>query len=334
VKICFFVRLKDPALFELVTFYRVDIELLRSLGHEVVCVHRLRDLLITSCDLYFVWWFGFGFFPVVMGRILGKSSLLTGAVHTADGGGLDDWPWRKRILMKCAMRWADCTLFISSADRQRLGQFRPRRSGVVYCALDRENYIKTGNPKREIVASVTHLTKENVKRKMLLESLDVFAEFVKTHPIYQFHICGSFGDGVEEVRERCRTLGIESNVTLRGRVTEVEKMELLREASIYLQPSLCEGFGVAILEAQASGTPVVTNRESCIDEICGNSVVYGSNIVEMSAAMGRLVSEVDYYSEMRRRGLINVQQYSVEARRRAINELIIELIGHYEFEGR
>lgn len=326
MKVCFFAKVRDKALFDVVEFYKVDIAALRKLGHDVVCVNTFKELVSIRCDLYFVWWFGYGFFPAILAKLRGRPTILTGAVHTTSCGGLADWPWHKRLLMKMAMNLADRTLFISKTDFAKLGSFRPSNPEIAYCAVDVATYTPDNTKvKQDVIVTITHLTKENVARKLLLESITSFALFAQKHPTYQYQICGSFGDAVDDVRAKIRECDVEDKVILRGRITDEEKVVVLRSARAYLQPSTCEGFGLAILEAKACGTPVVTTSEPCILEINGDSVVYGQSEVEWAEGLSRLADDAVFFDEMRHRGFENIGRYTSVARREALHKVVESL---------
>ncbi len=326
MKICFYARVRDKALFDVVEFYKVDIEALRQLGHEVVCVNSFKELVSIRCDLYCIWWFGYGVFPAMLAKLRRKPAILTGAVHTNDCGGLVDWPLHKRLVMMLAMKLADRNLFISKTDFAKLGNFRPSNPEIAYCAVDLATYTPDNAlPKQDVIVTITHLTKENVARKMLLESIEAFAHFSRQHPTYMYQICGSFGDAVDDVRVKIRECDVENKVTLRGRISDEEKIAVLRSARAYLQPSTCEGFGLAILEAEACGTPVVTSAEPCIVEINRDSVVYGASTREWAAGLSRLADDAEFYEEMRRRGFANAGKYSAAARRDVLRKTIESL---------
>ncbi|PJA24545.1 MAG: hypothetical protein COX57_07915 [Alphaproteobacteria bacterium CG_4_10_14_0_2_um_filter_63_37] len=326
MKICFFARVRDKALFEVVEFYKVDIDALRALGHEVVCVNTFGELLRTRCDLYYIWWFGYGVFPTLLAKLKGRPAVMTGAVHTTNCGSLADWPFHKRILMELAMKLADRNLFISNTDFKKLGSFEAPGPEIAYCAVDTKVYSPDAEvPKTDTVVTITHLTKENVARKLLLESIEAFALFSKSHPTYTYQICGSFGDAVEDVRQRSRECGVEDKVVLHGRVSHQDKIAFLRAAKAYLQPSTCEGFGLAILEAKGCGTPVVTSPEPCILEINGDSVIYGQTQQEWAEGLARLADDPSYFEAMRRTGLERLERFTVEARRRQLQRILASL---------
>jgi glycosyltransferase involved in cell wall biosynthesis len=56
-------------------------------------------------------------------------------------------------------------------------------------------------------------------------------------------------------------------VELTGTVTDAHLAELYREASLFLFPSRCEGFGLPALEAARLGTPVLAARATALEEL-------------------------------------------------------------------
>jgi alpha-1,3-rhamnosyl/mannosyltransferase len=61
---------------------------------------------------------------------------------------------------------------------------------------------------------------------------------------------------------------------LRGYVTQEELVELYRGAACLVMPSRYEGFGLPVLEAMASGTPVVAAPDAALREVAGEAAVF------------------------------------------------------------
>jgi glycosyltransferase involved in cell wall biosynthesis len=325
MRFAFYVRLADPALLNTVGFYRDDLRALAELGVEVRPVTRVRDLLALQADAMYAWWFGFGVFAMLWARLRGKPAILIGTVHSPDGRDLAAWPWPKRVLMKLALRLATRTVFISEADFRRLGGARASNPTVIHCAVDLESHRPSDAPRQPIVVTISHLFRENVERKMVLESLQAFAHFHRSHPQYRMHLVGSHGDALPAIREAIASLGIAEAVELPGRVSFEHKLHLLQTATAYLQPSRCEGFGLAILEAEACGCPVVTNREPCIVEVSGDAASYGDTPQQLADALARLADDEAHWRQMRERSLANARRYSYEARRDHLRDLLASL---------
>jgi glycosyltransferase involved in cell wall biosynthesis len=321
----FFVRIGDAALLDVLEFYRNDQRCLRELGYEVVAITRVRQLLRVTPDFYFAWWFGFGFFAALSARLRGRPCILIGNVHTQDGRGIDGWPWPKRVLMKAALRLATTTIFTSRTELARLGGTHANDPRVIHHAVDLTSHRPGSGARRPLVVAISHLTRTNVARKMVLESLEAFALFRQTHPDFRMVLAGEHGDAIDVVRAKIAALGLGDAVELPGRISFERKLELLQTATAYLQPSRCEGFGLAILEAEACGCPVVTNREPCIVEVSGDAVLYGEAPAELAAQLARLAEDETLWRQMRQRGLANARRYSYEARREKLRELLASI---------
>lgn len=66
---------------------------------------------------------------------------------------------------------------------------------------------------------------------------------------------------------------LENNVIFTGYVPDDELPVLYKNAICFLYPSFYEGFGIPIIEAMASGCPVITSNTSSLKEIAGNAAV-------------------------------------------------------------
>jgi glycosyltransferase involved in cell wall biosynthesis len=80
------------------------------------------------------------------------------------------------------------------------------------------------------------------------------------------------GDG-EAARAAAKRRGLEDRVEFRGHVPAEELAALYRGAACLVFPSRDEGFGLPLLEAMASGTPVVTTRAGALPEIAGDAAI-------------------------------------------------------------
>jgi glycosyltransferase involved in cell wall biosynthesis len=111
-----------------------------------------------------------------------------------------------------------------------------------------------------------------------------------------------------ELARRLRARGAD----VRGWVEKPELAQLYRRAGALILPSRHEGFGVPVLEAMASGTPVVLSDDEALREVAGEAGVYG----ELADAVRRALAERERYA---RAGLERAAQFTWEesARRTA-----------------
>ena len=80
----------------------------------------------------------------------------------------------------------------------------------------------------------------------------------------------SYGDSL---RSLAADLGIASDVVFVGKVPLEETVSFYRAADLFVYPSLNETFGLPILEAMASGCPVVTSSTTAMPETAGGAAV-------------------------------------------------------------
>ncbi|NTV31274.1 glycosyltransferase family 4 protein [candidate division WWE3 bacterium] len=97
-----------------------------------------------------------------------------------------------------------------------------------------------------------------------------------------------------------------------GYLSDQELQVLYRHASIYVFPSLKEGFGIPILEAQAYGLPVVSSNKSCLPEIGGDSVIYVNpeNPAELKTAITKLLDDASLRDSLVKKGYENIKRFS------------------------
>jgi alpha-1,3-rhamnosyl/mannosyltransferase len=104
----------------------------------------------------------------------------------------------------------------------------------------------------------------------------------------------------------------EEGADVRGVVPQTELARLYRGAAALVLPSRFEGFGLPVLEAMASGTPVVCSADEALREVAGEAGIYG-DLVE---GIRRAVAERPRFA---RAGLERARAFSwAEAARRTV----------------
>jgi glycosyltransferase involved in cell wall biosynthesis len=86
-------------------------------------------------------------------------------------------------------------------------------------------------------------------------------------------IVGDEKRGGDEVRSAVRRLGLEGRVQFIGYVEHEILASLYRGAACLVFPSRYEGFGLPVLEAMASGTPVVATTAGAVPEVAGDAAI-------------------------------------------------------------
>jgi glycosyltransferase involved in cell wall biosynthesis len=99
-------------------------------------------------------------------------------------------------------------------------------------------------------------------------------------------LVGKQGYGYEKVQLGIQNSEYTNDIEELGYVTEACKQQLLRGASVFVFPSLYEGFGLPVLEAQAVQLPVVTSKTSSLPEVGGDGAIYVDPLSSESIAEG------------------------------------------------
>jgi glycosyltransferase involved in cell wall biosynthesis len=99
-----------------------------------------------------------------------------------------------------------------------------------------------------------------------------------------------------------RSLGAE----VRGYVDHEELPRLYREAEALVVPSRYEGFGLPVLEAMASGTPVVAAPDPALVEVAGDAAVFA----DQGDLSGAILHALDRRADLRAAGLVRAAQFS------------------------
>lgn len=139
-------------------------------------------------------------------------------------------------------------------------------------------------------------------RKGLPLLVEAFAALRQRHSELRLVLAGASGDDSDAVSAAIGRLAEPSAVVRLGTVDEPAKAWLLRKAEALAYPSIDEGFGFPILEAQAAGTPVVAMSVGSIPEIAGEAAVLVDDPTRSTTVFADALDDV--LTGARRLGLI------------------------------
>jgi len=113
------------------------------------------------------------------------------------------------------------------------------------------------------------------ERKNIIRIIEAFEILKEKYQIpHTLVLVGKPGYGYAKIKQKVVKSRQKDEIQERGYVNEEEKWELLRNADVFLFPSLYEGFGIPVLEAQSVGIPVITSNVSSLPEVGGAGAVY------------------------------------------------------------
>ena len=215
------------------------------------------------------------------------------------------------LMQKCQLQTATKIIAVSNATKQDLIRkiglpqskievvyegyregLKPLKSDLLISSLkgfniEKDSYflfVGTVQPRKNIerlIRAFNRYTPENVTsngQDLRIKNKELRAKnhnslFInpKSSPILV--IAGSKGWLSDEIFALPKNLGIEDRVKFLGFVPDEDLPALYSGAKAFLFPSLFEGFGLPILEAQACGCPVITSNVSSMKEIAGDGAI-------------------------------------------------------------
>jgi glycosyltransferase involved in cell wall biosynthesis len=121
-----------------------------------------------------------------------------------------------------------------------------------------------------------------------------------------------YAAGRDALQEAILEEGLSNDTTFLERIMDDDLARFYSAASVYVQPSVWEGFGLPVLEAMACGTPVVASRAAALPEVGGDAVtlVDPLNAEELATAIDRLISDRALHAEHRARGVSQAMRFS------------------------
>jgi len=118
----------------------------------------------------------------------------------------------------------------------------------------------------------------------------------------------------EEIFRLIEENGLSERIIRLGFISDEELAAMYNLADCYLYPSIYEGFGLPILEAQACGCPVITSNVTSCPEVAGEgaAIVDPYNVDEIAGAMLKMTTDKRYRNRMIKKGYKNAAGYSWE----------------------
>lgn len=106
-----------------------------------------------------------------------------------------------------------------------------------------------------------------VERKGVQDLIEAFPYLDKRIPGTQLTIVGE-GDLLPRLQRRVIDLGLSEQIRFAGYVAHDQLPQMYRQADVFVQPSFYEGMSNTVLEAMASGLPIVATGQGGVEELC------------------------------------------------------------------
>ena len=219
-----------------------------------------------------------------------------------------------RMIERLTMRLPDGIVAISQKTRIDLikrGKVRSERIDVIPVGIDLERIAKIA-PARESTDVLFAGRLIHEKRVDLL--LNAIAVAKKEIPTIT---CAIIGDGPERglLEDLAVKLGVEENVSFTGFVDQDGLTAYMKASKVFVLPSIREGFGLVIVEANACGLPVISIRHdmSAVRELVEDGVngflVNDISSREIAEAITKLVTDEALRERLAENGFAMAKKY-------------------------
>lgn len=259
-------------------YYKQDIVALERAGCKVIVINRYRDIP-TDCKLIFIWWWSYALVPVLFAKITGKFSIITGtfnySLNAPDlGYSYQSRPRWQRILIALALKLVDANIFVNIKEyTEVVADFRLKNNNYFLPHSVQDDYYNDDAKKTfpPFILNIAWRGRKNLIRKGVPELIEGFKMFHDKNPSVKLVLAGLDGDGNLYLKELIERYDLKKSVIDVGAIDLKTKIKLLAEATIYIQPSYYEGFGLAIAEAMASSCAIISTNVGGIPYVTNGS---------------------------------------------------------------
>jgi glycosyltransferase involved in cell wall biosynthesis len=242
--------------------------------------------------------------------------------------------FRSKILMRWSALRAQKIFTISSFSKKEICsryKVEPDKIDLVYCGVSTTKYFsgndglhyieKRGIASKGYILSVGRLD----PRKNLINMIQAYSLTSMKYPIV---LVGQEGLGVSELYKLIDDLGINNKVFFIKDAEDSELSALYRHANFFIFPSFAEGFGLPVLEAMASGIPVITSNTTSLPEVAGDAgiLINPNNVEDISRSIDNILDSEQVTSTLVKKGFMQVEKFSWEVSSLKVSEFYKDMI--------
>jgi glycosyltransferase involved in cell wall biosynthesis len=120
------------------------------------------------------------------------------------------------------------------------------------------------------------------------------------------------GGGLKDAQQLVEQRNLSSFISVLGRVPNDKMPDIYREHDIFVSATMQEGMSNAMLEAMASGLPIVTTRCEGVDELIKDNgvIVENAGTADLAAAIKNVIDNLDVYRQMRAAARLHAERFS------------------------
>ncbi|MDD5397246.1 MAG: glycosyltransferase family 1 protein [Candidatus Moranbacteria bacterium] len=253
------------------------------------------------------------------------------------------YSWWDRVYMRCSIKnscsWASKIISVSEntkKDLMELYKVSENKIKVIYEGYDSQQSTVNSHQKKEnlfMKDDRSRMTDDEFllfvgrieERKNIGNIIKAFEILKEKHGIaHKLVLAGKPGHGYQNIKFQISNAKCQGDIFELGFISDEEKWELLRKADCFVFPTLYEGFGIPVLEAQSVGCPVVASNNSSIPEVAKGSalLVDAQSAEDIAENIHKLISDEALKNAIIAKGQENVKRFSWDECANKIAEII------------
>lgn len=220
--------------------------------------------LVIASGKFALWMVGLG----LRGRHLKRIAVVHGSELLLPYGVL-------RLMTDRSLRKMDRIVAVSNYTKGLLRTSLQQRVSVINNGFDIE---RTAHAKAPLQAPLKLVTVGNLTpRKGQQNLIRVLPQLLERHPDMEYHLVG-IPTQADQLTELAQSLDVADRLHIHGRLSDLDREKILQQSHIFIMLSQrtsggdVEGFGIAILEANALGLPAIGSKESGIEDAIKHGV--------------------------------------------------------------
>jgi glycosyltransferase involved in cell wall biosynthesis len=233
-------------------------------------------------------------------------------VHTT--GSISESNTLKRLCFKCI---PDGTIAISNVVFNECVNAKMRNVRMIYNGINISKFAKPSEKKTQRKDDFVCVARLNILQKGQDILISALAEMKARKRSTTLGLVGDAAEGSDDrlVLEKLAVqLDVKDSVRFYG--TRHDIAAYLHGAKIFVLPSRVEGFGLSIVEAMASGLPIIAAAAGGISEILDQGkygiLVHADDVKALATAMESLLNNQVLREEYAKKSLIRVEDFSIE----------------------
>lgn len=254
----------------------------------------------------------------------------------------EQFPWVDRQVylskFKHACKVADVIIAICEQTKNDLMEFLDipeNKIRVIYQACHSSFYEGWAEEEKQAVLKKHNITTKYIlnvgaleERKNALVLVKAFSRVAKNFPEHNLVLIGRGKEYKEKLVKTVTEYGLSDRVQILDNVPYEDLPGLYQSSSLFAFPSLFEGFGIPIVEAMFSVTPVLTSTGSCFPETGGDAAMYidPQSVEDWARALTEVLSDDEKAVTMARSGRKHVEKFHWQNTSKELLNLYSELV--------